>query len=441
VAEGKGIVILGAGLTGLSCARHLQAGGILARVIEKESRVGGVACTDLVEGFHFDHAGHLLHLRTEYGRALVEKLFPEHPFQELKREARIYSKGVYTDYPFQANTHGLPVEVVRECLMGFVEALRRDEERRPDDSFASWVRKTFGSGIARHFMTPFNEKMWRCDLEEVTTDWVSWSIPRPGLQEVVNGALGVQEREFGYNPRFLYPKEGGIEILARRLSEGVEVRLGMPAAGVDLEERELRFADGTSEPYEHLVNTAPLSAFLSLCGGLPDDIREAADGLRFVDVHVFNMGVRGEAPLDAHWVYVPEPEIPFYRVGVATNFAPATAPPDHYSLYVETSRRPDEPVDLDALRKDVHTGLVGMGVIEDPADIVVEHHVRIRPAYVVHDVHRREALPDLLAFLSEKGVLSVGRYGAWEYSSMEDALLQGRDAAAKVLGQEASLID
>jgi hypothetical protein len=32
-------------------------------------------------------------------------------------------------------------------------------------------------------------------------------------------------------------------------------------------------------------------------------------------------------------------------------------------------------------------------------------------------------------FLEEQGICLRGRYGAWNYSSMEDALLFGRDAA------------
>jgi len=436
-----GVVILGGGLTGLSCARHLAAAGIGAPVHEKEARAGGLAVSDRVEGFVFDHAGHLLHLRTDYGKALVAKLFPEEPFREIERSARIFSKGVFTEYPFQANLHGLPPEVVRECLLGFVEAAARDEERQPDDSFAAWCRKTFGEGIYDHFLRPFNEKMWRMELEELGTEWVSWSVPRPSLEEVVDGALGIQKSTFGYNPSFLYPKEGGIEILANRLAEGVEVATGSEAVEVHLGERCVRFADGTKESWDRLVNTTPLPRFLSLCADLPEEQRRLAEGLRWVDVHVFNVGVRGPAPVRAHWVYVPEAELPFYRYGVATNFAPSQAPEGHHSLYVEVSRRPDEPVEPEALQAEVLEGLRRAGALPDPGAVVLVHPQRLRPAYVVHDAHRRRALPALLDFLAKRGVLSVGRYGAWIYSSMEDAVLHGREAAETEAGRPVSLLE
>ncbi len=38
------------------------------------------------------------------------------------REAWIYSKNVYTRYPFQGALYGLPPEVIKECLVGAIEA-------------------------------------------------------------------------------------------------------------------------------------------------------------------------------------------------------------------------------------------------------------------------------------------------------------------------------
>jgi protoporphyrinogen oxidase len=61
-----------------------------------------------------------------------------------------------TPYPFQANTYGLPAEVVKECIVGFVETLQAPTNGAPSN-FHDWVVKTFGSGIAKHFMLPYNE--------------------------------------------------------------------------------------------------------------------------------------------------------------------------------------------------------------------------------------------------------------------------------------------
>src|SRR5258706_1614066 len=220
------VVILGAGLTGLSAARHLAEPCV---VLEREDEVGGLARTHVEQGFTFDCTGHLLHLRDPRVQALVATLLPD-VFTRHERRALIYSKGVYTAYPFQANLHGLPPDVVQECVTGFVEAeVRRAEEGEPDLAtigFREWTERTFGEGIARHFLLPYNAKLWRTDLDDVECGWGSWSIPRPTLRGILSAALGTTVAGLGYNPTFLYPRRGGISVLPEGLARsGAEVRL------------------------------------------------------------------------------------------------------------------------------------------------------------------------------------------------------------------------
>jgi len=225
-------LVLGAGLAGLSAAYHLRPEETL--VVERESEVGGLCRSRAVDGFVFDCTGHLLHLKEPAVRDLMFRLLSGE-FNSVERRSLIYSKGVFTGYPFQANTHGLPKEVVRECVAGFVEALvRRERGEAPADNFRDWVLATFGEGIGRHFMFPYNEKLYRVDLAEMECGWVSWSIPRPTLDEVIRGALGTEVRGLGYNPRFLYPRQGGIaaipQALARRCGA---IRLGAPVRSLE----------------------------------------------------------------------------------------------------------------------------------------------------------------------------------------------------------------
>src|SRR6058998_1770337 len=142
--ESYPVVILGGGLTGLSAAYHLQP--LPSLVVEREAEVGGLCRTHVEDGFTFDCTGHLLHLRDTAIRDLVDRILPS-AFDRHERRALIFSKGVYTPYPFQANLHGLPIEVVKECLTGFVEAMvRRSAEGEPDLdrlSFREWAERTF----------------------------------------------------------------------------------------------------------------------------------------------------------------------------------------------------------------------------------------------------------------------------------------------------------
>jgi protoporphyrinogen oxidase len=50
-------------------------------------------------------------------------------------------------------------------------------------------------------------------------------------------------------------------------------------------------------------------------------------------------------------------------------------------------------------------------------------------AYVLYDDAYGPAKAEILRFLEQARILTAGRYGQWEYSSMEDAILGGRASA------------
>jgi protoporphyrinogen oxidase len=423
------IAIAGAGLTGLSAACSLE--GREMAVYEREREPGGLCRTLERDGFAFDLTGHLLHLRRSEIRVWIDSLL-DGRLQESPRHAFIHSHGVLTPYPFQVNTHGLPRPVVAECLVGFIEAwcarrLERGASEPPH--FRAWVERTFGAGIGRHFMLPYNRKMWCRDLEQVSCEWVSWSVPQPALEEVVRGAFGVEGREFGYNPRFLYPRQGGIRCLPDALAAQVrDLHLGVGVEAVELRARRLRLSDGSRVRYDSLISSMPLPELVRRCEGLSEAARTAAAGLRWVRVVNINLAVRGEVAPGRHWIYFPEPEFPFYRVGIASNFSSGVAPPGCASLYVEVSEPAEQPPS-EGLEERVIAGLRRAGILASGQQVIFSLPVTIDPAYVIYDRHRRECLPALLSLLRERGVHSVGRFGAWEYSSMEDALVAGRRTA------------
>ena len=182
------IHIIGAGLAGLSAAYHLK--GLPYRLHEKESEVGGLCRSYTKDGFTFDMTGHLLHFRQPEIKALVEVLLAGRLTRHGRR-SYLYSHESYTEYPFQVNTHGLPPEVVRDCLLGFIATLTAKQDAATGElSLQQWILANLGEGIAKHFMVPFNEKLWQVRLDELTADWVSWLVPKPDIKDVVNGALG-----------------------------------------------------------------------------------------------------------------------------------------------------------------------------------------------------------------------------------------------------------
>ncbi len=418
------VVILGAGLTGLSAAFHLRARGIECRVLERANEPGGHAVTQFEQGYGFDRTGHLLHLRDPAIRSLVLQWI-EGGVLEIERQSRVYSHGVYTRYPFQANTFGLPKDVAFRCVRDFVVAHFAAEKPTPK-SFEDFCRIHFGAAISDTFMVPYNTKLWGVPPSEISADWCSRFVPLPKLDDVLAGAVGLNDRELGYNTRFTYPRRGIGQLTLGLANAAGAVELETAPLAIDPEAKVVHLP-GESVPYETLISTLPLPRLIQLLTNVPSQIQAASSKLKCTHLYYLDVALNGPCCQPLHWVYVPEPQFPFYRVGCYSNFSSFLAPPNKASLYVELSDR--SPPDLGALLPRIAQDLRTMGITDSEHAIRFARVRKIEYAYVVFDNNHASALSTLLSFLRTISIQSMGRYGGWNYSSMEDALLFGRDAA------------
>ncbi len=426
-------LIFGGGLTGLSTAYHLEK---LAKtrpelgnwlLIERDNQLGGLTRTEIIRGYHFDHTGHWLHLRHPEMKAFVNDVMGDDMMQ-VARKSRIWSHGVLTHFPFQQNLHGLPLDVVHECLMGAVEAAIH-EAKAPMDAanFKDFCLKRFGKGITDRFMVPYNTKLWGCEPEEITADWCSRFLPRPNISQIAAGALGIVDDQAGYNAHFTYPRKGGIEAFASRIAGYLpadKVKLSTTPVSIHFGNRQVTLSSGEVVQYEHLVTSIPLPELLKLATDLPDNVRNANSQLRCTSLRYLNYGIKRANVLDdIQWLYVPENKYPFYRIGSFSNAVASLAPENSSSLYVEVANNMS-PTD-DEVKASVREFLREHKWLGDDAEVEVEEVRHIKYGYVIFDANYFSAKETILPYLFEQNVHSLGRYGAWVYASMEDALMDG----------------
>ena len=205
-----------------------------------------------------------------------------------------------------------------------------------------------------------------------------------------------------------------------------------PVTAVSLAERWLETADGQRQPFERLVATAALPALMDLIvDDLPPDAAAARAALRWVRVLNVALGVRGPAPSPEHWLYFPDPELPFYRVGFPSNHG-ELAPSGCHTVSIEVSVDPAA-ADVAAEAAAAERALAKLGLLE-PSHIEVRIETVMDPAYVVFDHRRREAVAALRRYVASHGVLLAGRWAEWKYSAMEDAILDGMAVARRIAG-------
>ena len=426
---GDPIVILGAGLAGLSAAYHAQERGIPYLLFEKQGRPGGLVRSEKLNGFTFDYTGHLLHIKQERTRQLVlEQLGLAKAFVPVVRDSWVYMNGRYTRAPFQANLFGQPDAVIRECLLGILDAQKLPQDGPKPEYFEQWNLQAFGKGIYKHFMEPYNSKLWGIHPSKMTTGFMGRFVPKPSLAQVFKGALKDIGKPMGYNANFIYPKRGGIEVLSAALAKGVEVHCDTYVLAVDPKRKEVRLNNGSIVRYKKLISTQHLPALVGMTKGAPAGVKAAAKKLRASSVLNVNFGIAGRNVSTKQWVYVPEPKLPFYRVGFYHNFSAALAPKGGSSVYAEMSYSPTRPLDKAKAPARVRQGLIEMGVLRKSDKIAATFVADIKNAYVVYDAHRSAAVARIQDYYQAQGIASTGRWGNWEYAAMEDAIWQGEAA-------------
>jgi len=426
----KPVCILGAGLTGLAAAHELEKAGCAVRLLEKAELPGGVCGSISQDGYVFDATGHLFHASQPETEAYIAELGLWEKMERHDRRAAVRIDRHQTPYPIQINTWGLSPEVRRDCLLGFIRAWASGDSN--PENFRAWVLDRFGEGLARHFFLPYNEKLYRIPCEDLSLDWVDRYVPKPDLEEVVDGALGLHAGGAGYNAHFHYPMEGGIRLLAETMASRCRsLELEAEVRAIHLEEGWLELNSGERVEYSQLIATAGLPAICDLLlDTLPAEISEARRALRWVGVLNVALGVEGEAPSDQHWLYFPSPALPFYRVGFPSNHG-RLAPSGCHTVSIEVSVDPGA-LEVEGLAVEAEKALAEIGML-DPARVRTRLVQIIDPAYVVYDHQRRGALQRLIPYFKAHRLLLSGRWAEWKYSAMEDAIFDGRKAAGQVL--------
>jgi protoporphyrinogen oxidase len=431
-SESVRTLIVGAGITGLATAAALgERGDTDYLVIEGDSEIGGYCKTIKKEGFVWDYSGHFFHFKHPEIEAWLRERMPQQRILDVVKKSFIEYKGKQIDFPFQKNIHQLPQAEFIDCLYDLYfarapkELLGKHAPAAPDassqsaESFESMLYARFGRSIAEKFLIPYNEKLYACDLGSLDKDAMGRFFPHADLTDIIRNMKVADNAT--YNAKFTYPEGGAIEYV-KAIASAVRpggIALSEPVVSIDLDAKVAKTTKRTIR-FERLVSSAPFNRLLATAH-VPHD----ASAYSWNKVLVFNLGFDRKGQKDVHWMYFPDREVVFYRVGFYDNIFDT----DRLSLYVEIGFARDAVVDVEAMRKRVLADLEKTGVTKGHR-LVAEHHVVMDPAYV-HITQRSMAEHARLSKdLRARGVYSVGRYGGWTYCSIEDNIVEARALVA-----------
>jgi protoporphyrinogen oxidase len=415
-------LIIGAGISGLATAAFSPDQEYL--VLEADGEIGGYCKTVKRAGFVWDYSGHFFHFKQPEIEGWLRARMPGQRIREVQKRSFISYRGRLIDFPFQKNIHQLPQDEFIDCLhdLFFARApaeLVGQAARPPETNFKEMLYGRFGRSIAEKFLIPYNEKLYACDLASLDRDAMGRFFPHADLVDIIRNMKVADNAS--YNATFTYPEGGAIEYvkaLAGALVPG-SISVGEPLVGLDLD-RKIARTPRREIAFSRLVSSIPFNRLVTLAG-LPHDPAVFS----WNKVLVFNLGFDRKGPAAPHWIYYPDRERVFYRIGFYDNIFDT----DRMSLYVEIGFPAGAAVDEAAMRARVLEDLKREGLVTDH-QLVAEHSVVMDPAYV-HIT--RDSLAEhqrLAAQLAAHGVHSIGRYGGWTYCSIEDNIVEARRLVA-----------
>jgi len=399
------VLILGAGVTGLSCARKLVGHDFL--ILEKENEVGGYCRTIHQDGFTWDYSGHFFHFKNLGIQNEFSNLLSGSDMVYKTKKTKVYYKGSYIDAPFQYNIHQLSREDFIDCLVGLFT-----QEQNSHENFKAMLYSKFGEGICERFLIPYNTKLYACDLNLLDANAMGRFFPYAKPEEIVKGFVG--EKKKTYNDTFFYSRKGARAFIdeINKYVDSNRLHLNSEVIKIDLEKREVHTRDEIY-CYKYLINTMPLPHFMRLAN-IHSEYRFTSNR-----VLVFNLGFDRGSENDYHWAYFPDRDLIFYRVGFYNNILGE----DKLSLYVEIGLDERDSLDegylfertMDDLKK---VGIISSHVLKSKNCVVMD------PAYVHISTDSNTEKSRLKNELRNRDVFTIGRYGDWTYCSIEDCILQ-----------------
>ncbi len=422
-------LVVGAGVSGLSFANAIRqeasdrgAPAPELLILEGDSEPGGYCKTIVQDGFTWDYSGHFFHFRDAKIEAWLRARMVGQDLRTVTKKTSIRYQGLDIDFPFQKNIHQLEKSDFVDCL---VSLYFREEGASAGDkasSFKDMLMRRFGRGISERFLIPYNEKLYACDLDKLDVEAMGRFFPHADIDDIIRNMQKADNAS--YNTTFNYPAGGAIQFIHALLKDLPEdiVAYSEQLESVDLEARVATTSKRRIQ-FESLISSAPFDKLCGIAGlALPEGVFSSNKVL------VFNLGFDKKGAEGVHWVYFPDKELPFYRIGFYDNIMDT----DRMSLYVEIGANSGQDFDIEAEREGVLEGLRAESFVTDHK-LISWHSVAMDPAYVhITEASIREH-ERLSQELRSAGVHAVGRYGGWTYCSIEDNIIETR-ALAKSLG-------
>lgn len=417
----KPIVIIGAGIAGLTAADYLQRHDVPYILYEAGKKIAGLATSFKdAEGFSHDFGAHFITNRLAAAIGVSSKCLLVKHYGEA-----VWLKGKTYSYPF-----GL-LKIPRMTLSGIKSRLIKN--RDPSVSAAEWFRKSYGKALADEVALPLIEAWSGAKAEDLSAavgESLPGSIAKTFYLKAASKVLG-RAVACGYNREMpeqvsvhhVYPRKG-VSTLCEKLADGLEakIKLETPVEEILIENEMVVGikAKGKTQEASGVVSTAPANILAKLVRGTSS--LEPFKNFRYRPMIFVNMRFTGRGLLPDTVLWFPESEFPFFRLTEATISMPWLAPEGKTMITVDIGCEKDD--EFWAMDEEQLSALCLQYLTKVIPNVKQRYLganvLRTAIAYPVFLNEYEAARKDFKDSTNIQNLLSIGRNGEFAHIFMED---------------------
>lgn len=399
----KTVAIIGGGVSGLTVAHQLKD-RFAVTIFEKEDRCGGLIRCKNVDGslFHLC-GGHIFNTkRKDVLDFFWSKFDKERDFISAERNSVVhFADSQIIPYPIENHAYLFSADMLKSFIADLLNISNNNIEPR---NFEEFLKARFGKTLYEHYFKPYNEKLWRCDLKDVSLDWLEGKLPMPTVQEIIyNNILQVKEKSFVHST-FYYEKQGGSQFLADELAKGLNICYN---SNITLLERKCDKWLVNGKYYDIVVFCGNVKDILTIVKNVELDSFELP--IQQLKYHG-TTSVFCEIEKNPYsWIYLPSTDYLAHRIICTGNFSPSNNAEGKMTATIEFTDEINKKDILDNLSKLPYKPLY------------LDQHYN-RYTYPIQDGSTRKMIKHLKSYLAQFGLYITGRFADWEYYNMDVAM-------------------
>ena len=421
------VVILGAGISGLTVSYFLNKLKVKNTIIEKDKVAGGLLKSFQIKNFVFDNFIHISHAKN----SIVKNFFKKSSsYYQLNPKPNNLYKKIWIDHSPQFHLYPLSFQEKFKIIFSYLKRNKKKDFRIKN--YENWLKGAYGNYFAKNFPMKYTEKYWATKSKNLSTSWIKFRMQEISFWELIKGSFFKIFKDTYYSSDMKYPKKGGYESFLKILKKNKNIKYNSKLNYIDHLKKKIYFNKKIIN-YTNLVSTIPLPEFSILTKNKSKKLIDHAKKLRCTAGIIISIGLNTEIK-SRTWFYIYNKDFKASRVYAPKKLSQNNCPNGKSSLQAEIFLDNKKKIDqkyLNSIKKNTIDNLIKYNIFKRENIEFIDIKYK-KYANVIFDKNYEGSRNYILSYFKKLNVDFVGRFGSWAYLWSDQCFMSGKATAQKI---------